>query len=79
MTCASSCATQDHSSYGECLRSQGIGHMALGGTGSSYAERRRFDKETGELRQLVRAGGSIATAERKGLDQAWREAKGKLT
>lgn len=80
MACASSCRTKDHASYGECLRSQGIGHMNLGGAGTaSYSQNRKFQKETNEYRELVRGGGSIATAQREGLDSAWSKAKGKLT
>lgn len=34
MACATSCRTQDHLSYGHCLRSQNVGVMGLESTGN---------------------------------------------
>jgi len=46
----------------------------LGGTGQSYGDERRFAAENRELRDVVKAGGTIATATQKGFDAAYREA-----
>lgn len=39
MACASSCRTQDHGSYGECLRDKGLSVMGLESTGNGYGGR----------------------------------------
>ena len=74
MTCSSSCPTQDHKSWGECVRSKNVQGMQLGGVRPSHDAYRKWDKQTEELREVVRAGGSIATAQNKGYDVAYREA-----
>lgn len=74
--CSSGCLTRDHETYGECMRSKGIGHMALGGTGSSHSERKAWAAQNAELRKIVAAGGSISTATNKGFEAAWKEAPG---
>lgn len=73
-SCSSSCPTRDHASWGECVRAKGLKAQWLGGTGSSYGDEKRFAAENRELRQVVRAGGSISTALNKGFDTAYREA-----
>ena len=47
MSCASSCKTQDHSSYGECLRSKRVATTGLETTNPSFATTRqkKWDKE----------------------------------
>lgn len=75
--CSSGCLTRDHETYGECMRSKGIGHMALGGTTSSYGERKAWQADNAELRKVVAAGGSISTAIQQGFDAAYREADAK--
>jgi hypothetical protein len=47
MACASSCATQDHRSYGECLRSQNVAPVALSSIDPSHGRDRQkaWDKE----------------------------------
>ncbi len=45
MACASSCATRDHTSYGECLRSKNLKtHVETPGTGYSPAAYKRWDQ-----------------------------------
>ena len=38
MACATSCKTQNHQSYGQCLRSQGLAVMGLESTPNSFAQ-----------------------------------------
>lgn len=71
--CSASCLTRDHGSWGECVRAKGLSAQWLGGTGASYGDQRRFAAENRELRDVVRAGGSISTALNKGFDAAWSE------
>lgn len=75
--CSSGCLTRDHETYGECMRSKGIGHMALGGTTSSYGERKAWQADNAELRKVVAAGGRVSTAIQQGFDTAYREAGAK--
>lgn len=72
--CSSGCLTRDHATYGECMRSKSLGHMALGGTTSSYGERKAWAAQNAELRNVVKAGGDISTALSQGVDAAYREA-----
>ena len=48
MACASSCQTQDHRSYGDCLKQQGLAVVGLESTSPSFGMSRQkaFDKET---------------------------------
>lgn len=77
MACSTNCPTQDHKSWGECVRAKGIETMRLESTRPSLGAQRRFDQQTDELRQVVKAGGSIATAQNKGYDAAYKEAEEK--
>lgn len=72
--CSSGCLTRDHATYGECMKSKSLGHMALGGTTSSYKDRRAWDRQNSDLRDVVKAGGSISTALSQGTEAAYREA-----
>lgn len=74
--CSSGCLTRDHVTYGECMKSKRLGHMALGGTTSSHGERKAWASENAELRSVVQSGGSISTALTKGFDAAYSEATG---
>lgn len=77
MACSSTCPTQDHASWGECVRAKNVGSMQLGGVRPSHDAYVKWDKQTDELRQVVQAGGTIATAQNKGYDAAYKEAADK--
>lgn len=75
MTCASSCKTRDHESYGACLRQQGIAAQWLGGVQSSYGEQKRFDAETQRYRAVVRDGLRPDAPTNAAVDRALRAAE----
>ena len=58
MSCASSCTTQDHGSYGACLRSKNLATVGLETTGPSFGMSRQkaFDKETNLYGDTVAQG-----------------------
>lgn len=62
--CRTGCPTQDHSSYGECLRAANAG-VAFG---SAY--RASTDRELAEYRQLRKEGIQPMGTTRHALDQA---------
>lgn len=51
MACSSSCRTQDHASYGECMRSKGIKVR-----GESVQIQARADKELSRYAELRKQG-----------------------
>ena len=55
MTCASSCNTKDHPTYGECLRSQELGTLYIV-SNVSATEAKAFDAEIQAYRSAVRQG-----------------------
>lgn len=58
MACASSCRTQDHSSYGECLRSKRVATTGLETTNPSFAtdRQKKWDKELNAYEAAVKQG-----------------------
>lgn len=58
MACASSCKTQDHSSYGECLRSKRVATTGLETTHPSFSTTRQknWDKELNAYESAVKQG-----------------------
>lgn len=74
--CTSNCPTSDHATFGECMRAKNIRPMWLGGTGPSFGDQKRFDQETNDYRDIVRAGGSLSTAINKGRDAAIKQIEG---
>lgn len=58
MACASSCKTQDHATYGECLRSKGVATTGLETTSPSFAmsRQKKWDKELNAYEDAVRQG-----------------------
>lgn len=61
MACAANCPTQDHKTYGECLRGK---HLRVGycrsasGEGGDYTAQKRHDAELATFRQAVAEGHS---------------------
>ena len=54
--CTRGCKTQDHESYGDCLRSKGAAVMGLESTGNSYSAQKKWDAEL-DLYRTTRAQG----------------------
>lgn len=61
MACSSGCPTQDHASYGECLRSKGT-RIAYtnSAAGQDYTKQKRWDREL----------DAYAAAKRQGIQPA---------
>lgn len=58
MACASSCKTQDHASYGECLRSKRVATTGLESTNPSFAtdRQKKWDRELDAYESAIRQG-----------------------
>jgi hypothetical protein len=58
MACASSCKTQDHSSYGECLRSKRVATTGLESTNPSFSTTRqkKWDAELNAYEAAIKQG-----------------------
>lgn len=74
MACASSCRSQDHKSYGECLRSQGLAVTGLESTSPSFTRERsrKFDAELDAYASAVKEGIQPAGTSMAAIDQAKR-------
>ena len=75
MSCSSGCPTQDHATYGECLRAKGIRHHALGGTGHSRTEQKRFESANERYRAAVREGLQPANVSHGAVNAAYEAAE----
>ena len=73
MPCASSCQTQDHGSYGACLRSKNLAAVGLETTSPSFAMTRQkaFDKETDLYGDAIRQGIQPDTTQTKDIRAAF--------
>lgn len=58
MACASSCKTQDHATYGECMRSKNVATTGLETTNPSFSTTRqkKWDKELDAYENATRQG-----------------------
>lgn len=58
MACTSSCATQDHRSYGECLKAKNVRPVALSSIDPSFGRDRQkaWDKELGYYEKVTSQG-----------------------
>lgn len=57
MACSSSCLTQDHKSWGDCVRSKGIKtHVETPGTGYDPAKNKAWDKRIDSYRSAREQG-----------------------
>ena len=73
MACASSCPTQDHPSYGACLRSKGIAVQGLESTGNDHTKQKKWDRELDRARNLMSNGVLPRNTFGKALDEAERK------
>ena len=56
MACSSGCPTQDHGSYGACLRSKNVKTQWLGGVQPSFGEQKAFAATNSRYRQAIKDG-----------------------
>lgn len=76
MPCTSGCQTQDHRSYAECLRSKNIRTHALGGTGHTRTDQKRFEATNDAYRQAVKDGLQPANVSMPAIRAAYESASG---
>lgn len=74
--CSSACLTKDHRSFGECVRSKGIRHHALGGTGHSNTDQKRFERTNARYRQAVKDGLQPQQVSEPAINRAYEAASG---
>jgi hypothetical protein len=69
--CSSGCPTQDHDSYGECLRSKGmrIG-WARSHLGVDFTRQKKWDKRLAEYRDARRQGIQPASSKLRDIRAA---------
>lgn len=76
MACASSCKTQDHDSYGACLRAKNVATTGLESTNPSFSTTRqkKWDKELdlyeSAIKQGIQPEGSTTDKIRDALDKS---------
>lgn len=71
--CRSGCPTQDHESYGACLRAANT-RVAYANSvnGWDYTKEKKWRKELSDYRAAVKQGIEPAGTDRKSIDQAVR-------
>ena len=74
MACASSCKTQDHESYGQCLCSQGLAVMGLESTTGDFTATKRMHSENAAYRAARAEGLQPAAPTMAAVDDAKRKA-----
>lgn len=73
MACSSSCPTQDHRSWGECVRAKGL--QLSPAINDTYGTRQRaWDRELDNYDSAVKQGLSPAGTKQHHIDAAIREA-----
>lgn len=71
MACASSCATQDHESYGACLRAKNLkANVEVPGTGYSPSRHRAWDQRINDYKAARAQGIQPAGTKRSQIDAA---------
>lgn len=78
--CSSTCATQDHETFGECIRAKGlrVAYCNSAGSGGDATEQRRWDNELQSYRDAVRQGMEPESTRTKDIQKAvrWSENHG---
>lgn len=74
MACASSCRTQDHATYGECLRSKGVAVYGLESTGNDFTKQKKWDAELSSYAAARKEGLQPATTSQRDIDNARKAA-----
>lgn len=74
MSCASSCLTRDHKTYGECLRAKSL--QVSPNFNEIYSSKQRaWDRDLDHYDSAVRQGLSPEGTQRHQVDAAFREAE----
>lgn len=70
--CTTGCRTQDHASYGECLRSKNLAATGLESTHPSFAtdKQKAWDRELDRYEAAVKQGIQPASTQTKHIDAA---------
>jgi hypothetical protein len=71
--CSGTCATRDHSTYGECLRAKGI-QLSPAVNGEYGKKQKTWDKDLDHYESATRQGLQPSGTQRHQVDQALREA-----
>lgn len=74
MSCASSCKTQDHATYGQCMRAKGVAVMGLESTGQDFTRQKHWDRELQAYRDAVAEGLNPEGTTYKEIDAAKKAA-----
>lgn len=74
MACASSCTTQNHASYGQCLRSKGLAVMGLESTGNDYTANKKMHAENAAYKAARAEGLQPTMPTHSAIDAAKRAA-----
>ncbi len=73
MSCTSGCLSQDHESWGECVRAKGL--QVSPHINEAYSVRQKaWDSELDHYAGAVRQGLEPASTKRKAVDKAIKEA-----
>lgn len=71
--CSTSCPTQDHSTWGECIRAKGL--QVSPAINDTYSTRQRgWDRELNNFESATRQGLSPAGTKQHHIDAAMKEA-----
>ena len=71
--CRSACLTQDHATYGECLRAASLRVAYTNSTnGYDYTKQKRWDKELQDYRDARAQGNEPEGTDRRSIDEAVR-------
>lgn len=72
MACTSGCATQDHTSWGECMRAKSL-RIAYcnSAAGSDATRQKRFDAENARYRDAVSAGLNPTSVRESAVNAAY--------
>lgn len=72
MSCASSCPTQDHSSYGACLRSKSLAITGLESTSPSFTREasKKWDSDLDAYAAAIKQGIQPESTKRSDVDAA---------
>lgn len=74
MACSSSCKTQDHKSYGECLRSKNLKTAYMQDwKGSDATRQKKADKELNDYAAARKQGIQPKSTKRHDIDHAVRQ------
>lgn len=73
MSCSSACPTQDHKSWGECVRSKGL-QLSPHVNGEYAVRQKAWDSELDHYASAVRQGLNPAGTKRHHVDAAIKEA-----